>query len=103
MTHDAGTDLDQLEVKAGQRPVGHGLGQLDAAQEGGQVVGQRVQLQPRPNPPTVKRSADRRRRLENKTLDLSEKIRKTFHVSDATWGMSAELVRFRKGSNHDLQ
>jgi len=79
IAHDAGTDLDQLELKAGRRPVGLGLGQLDAAQEGGQVLGQRVQLQPRPNPPTVERSADRRRRLENKTLDLSEKIGKTFH------------------------
>jgi hypothetical protein len=44
VAHDAGADLDQLELKAGQRPVGHGLGQLDAAQKGGQVVGQRVQL-----------------------------------------------------------
>ena len=27
-------DLDQLELEAGQRPIGHGLGQFDAAQEG---------------------------------------------------------------------
>gem|GEM_PF-2606171 len=46
MTHDARPDLDQLELQAGQRPVGHRLGQFNAAQEGGQVVGQRVQLQP---------------------------------------------------------
>ncbi len=46
MTHDPGTDLDQLELEAGQRPIGHGLRQFDAAQEGCQVVGQRVQLQP---------------------------------------------------------
>ena len=46
MAHDAGADLDQLQLQAGQRPVGHGLGQIDAAQEGGQVLGQRVQLQP---------------------------------------------------------
>ena len=46
MTDDTRPDLDQLQLQAGQRPVGHGLGQLDAAQECGQVVGQRVQLQP---------------------------------------------------------
>ena len=46
MADDAGSDLDQLELQAGQRPISHRLGQLDAAQEGGQVVGQRVQLQP---------------------------------------------------------
>ena len=45
MTDDAGTDLDQLELQAGQRPLGHFLGQLDAAQEGCEVVGQCVQLQ----------------------------------------------------------
>src|SRR3546814_12978922 len=43
---DAGADLDQLELQAGQRPVRHGLGQFAAAQEGCQVVGQRVQLPP---------------------------------------------------------
>jgi len=42
VTHDTRPDLDQLELEAGQRPVGHGLGQFDAAQEGGQVVGQRM-------------------------------------------------------------
>lgn len=42
VTHDTSPDLDQLQLQAGQRPVGHGLGQLDAAQEDGQVVGQRV-------------------------------------------------------------
>ena len=46
VTHDPRTDLDQLELQACQRPVRHGFGQFDAAQECGQVVGQRVQLQP---------------------------------------------------------
>jgi len=46
MAHHACPDLDQLELQAGERPVSHLLRQLDAAQEGGQVVGQRVQLQP---------------------------------------------------------
>lgn len=39
-------DLDQLQLQAGQRPLGHFLGQFDTAQEGGLVVGRRVQLQP---------------------------------------------------------
>ena len=30
---DAGSDLDQLQLQAGQRPVGHGLGQLDTSQK----------------------------------------------------------------------
>jgi hypothetical protein len=46
VTEDTRPDLDQIQWRAGQRPVGHRLGQLDAAQEGGQVEGQRVQLQP---------------------------------------------------------
>ena len=46
VTHNAGINRDQLRLQAGQRPVSHGLGQIDAAQKGGQVVGQRVQLQP---------------------------------------------------------
>ena len=46
MTDHTCPDLDQLQLQAGQRPVGHGLGQLDAAQEGGQIVRQGVQLQP---------------------------------------------------------
>jgi hypothetical protein len=46
VTDDAGAELGQLQLQAGQRPVGHRLGQHDAAQEGGQVVGQGVQLQP---------------------------------------------------------
>jgi hypothetical protein len=33
-------------LQAGQRPLGHFLGQFDTAHEGGQVVGKRVQLQP---------------------------------------------------------
>jgi len=45
MAHDAGADIDQLELQTGQRPIGHRLGQFDAAQEGGLVVGQCVQLQ----------------------------------------------------------
>lgn len=35
MAHDTSADLYQLELKAGQGLVGHSLGQLDAAQEGG--------------------------------------------------------------------
>ena len=31
VTHDAGANLDQLQLEAGQRPVGHFLGQIDAA------------------------------------------------------------------------
>ena len=46
VSHDAGSDLYQLELQAEQRPVRNGLGQIDAAQEGGQGVGERVQLQP---------------------------------------------------------
>ncbi len=46
MTHDAGANLDQLQLQAGEGPIGHGFGQVDAAQERGQVVGQRVELQP---------------------------------------------------------
>jgi hypothetical protein len=45
MAHNACPNLDQLELEAGQRPIGDCLGKLDAAQEDGQVVGQRVQLQ----------------------------------------------------------
>jgi hypothetical protein len=44
VTHDAGPNLDQLQLQAGQRPVGHRSWQFDAAQEPGQIVGQRVQL-----------------------------------------------------------
>lgn len=46
VTDDAGTDLDQFELQAGQRQLGHFLGQFDTAQEGCQVVGQHVQFQP---------------------------------------------------------
>ena len=46
ITHDAGPDLDQLQLQACQRPVSHGFGQIDAAQECREVVAQRVQLQP---------------------------------------------------------
>ena len=38
-------DLYQIQLQAGQGPLGHFLGQFDAAQEGCQVVGQRVELQ----------------------------------------------------------
>jgi hypothetical protein len=44
MAHNAGACLDQLELQAGQRPVGHFFGQFDAPQEGGKVVGQRVKV-----------------------------------------------------------
>jgi len=43
---DVGIDFDQFELGAGQRPVDHRLGQFTAPQEGGQVVSQRLQLQP---------------------------------------------------------
>ena len=46
MAHNSGPDLDELELQARQRPVGRGFGQFNAAQNGGHVVGQRVQLQP---------------------------------------------------------
>jgi len=46
VTDYAGADLDQLQLQAGEGPIGHGFGQVDAAQEGGQIVGQCVQLQP---------------------------------------------------------
>lgn len=45
VTDDAATNLDQFELQASQRQLGHLLGQLDAAQEGCEVVGQCVQLQ----------------------------------------------------------
>jgi len=47
VTQHAGTDPDQFGLEARQRPVGHGLGQFDAAQEGGEVMGQSV-LEQRP-------------------------------------------------------
>ena len=31
VAHDPSADLDQLQLQAGQRPVGHRLGQIDAA------------------------------------------------------------------------
>ena len=46
MTYYAGTNPDQLELQAGQRPVGHFPGQVDATQESGRITGQCVQLQP---------------------------------------------------------
>lgn len=46
VAHDAGANLDQFELQAGQRPVGHLLRQFDAAQERCHVVGQRVHLRP---------------------------------------------------------
>lgn len=45
MTHDAGPDLDQFDLEAAQQPVGHRFGKLDAAQEGREVVGQRLRAQ----------------------------------------------------------
>src|SRR3546814_7815579 len=62
---DAGADLDQLELQAGQRPVRHGLGQFDAAQEGCQVVGQRVQLQPHLVVPELPRSEEHTSELQS--------------------------------------
>ena len=38
MAQDAGAELDQLELPAGQRPVGNRLGQFDAAQEGRRLL-----------------------------------------------------------------
>lgn len=38
VAHHAGPDLDELRLQARQRPVGHGLGQFDAAQESRQIV-----------------------------------------------------------------
>ena len=46
VTDDTHPDLDQLQLQAVQRPVRHDLGQFDAAQGGGQIVGQRDLLQP---------------------------------------------------------
>ena len=46
MARDPSADLYQLEQEAGQRPIRHRFGQLDTAKEGGEVVGQRMQLQP---------------------------------------------------------
>ena len=43
---DTHPDLDQLELEAIEGSVGHGLGQFDAAQEGGGIECLRVQLQP---------------------------------------------------------
>ena len=55
VAHDAGTGPDVPGLKAGQRPVCHGPGQINAAQDCRRVAGQRVQLQPRTplwwNPP----------------------------------------------------
>ena len=45
VTHDMRPDHDQLQLQAGQRPVGHGFAQLGLTQECGHVVGQRVKLQ----------------------------------------------------------
>ena len=45
VAHDEGPDVGQLELQARPRLVGHGLGQFEAAQEGCQIVGDRVQLQ----------------------------------------------------------
>ena len=42
----AGSDLDALELQAAQGAGRHLFGQFDAEQKAGQVVSQRVQLQP---------------------------------------------------------
>jgi hypothetical protein len=39
------TNFDQPGLQAGQRPVGHLLGQISAFQEDTQIVGQRMKLQ----------------------------------------------------------
>lgn len=46
VAHDAGTDLDQLELQAGQRPIRHGFGQADIREEDSEDVGQCVELEP---------------------------------------------------------
>jgi hypothetical protein len=46
VANDADSVLDQFQLQAGQRPVVHCLRQLDTAQEGCQILGQHVQLQP---------------------------------------------------------
>ena len=46
VARDTGSDFDQLELLVGQRPVYHGVGQIDAAQGGCAVVGKRGLLQP---------------------------------------------------------
>ena len=46
MAHNPCTELDGLEAQVGQKPVGHGFGRPDTAEEDGKVAGQRVQLQP---------------------------------------------------------
>lgn len=35
VTYHTRPDLDQLQLEAGEGPIGHGLGQVDAAQAGG--------------------------------------------------------------------
>jgi len=46
MTDGLGSDLDHAIANAGQGPVGDGGRQNQGAQEGGQVIGQGVKLQP---------------------------------------------------------
>jgi hypothetical protein len=46
MAHDPGADLDQLLAQRGQRSMPDPLRQGQRAQEVGEVVGQRVQLEP---------------------------------------------------------
>lgn len=48
VTHDTRPDLDQFQLQTDEGPFGHGVWQHNAAQEGGQIVGQRVQLQSHP-------------------------------------------------------
>ena len=45
MAHDPGADLDQLLAQRGQRPMLDPLRQGQCAQEVGEVVGERVQLE----------------------------------------------------------
>jgi hypothetical protein len=46
VAHDPGADLDQLLAQGRERPLRHLVGQRERAQEVGQVVGEREQLQP---------------------------------------------------------
>jgi hypothetical protein len=46
ITHNTGSNLDQLQLQAGQRPISDGLGQIDATQKCGKITGYCVQVQP---------------------------------------------------------
>ncbi len=46
MTHDLGADLDELLPKRRQRPVFDLLRQRQGAQEGAEIIGERMELEP---------------------------------------------------------